>query len=145
MQTPFDYTELFMPHGHCVLWRPLPLGLHVGSDVVTALSYIIISGAIAFFFYKRRDLIERRLYVLFSAFILLCGLGHAFAAVNFWQAYYLSEGALKAVTASVSLITAVVVVLRLPIALDLPSPMMLKRIRAENVRLRKELENLKNG
>ena len=36
----------FMPHGHCYLWTPSILWLHVASDIVIALSYFAIPLAL---------------------------------------------------------------------------------------------------
>jgi hypothetical protein len=44
----------FMPHGHCYLWRPDVLWLHVGSDSLIALSYYAIPIALAYFVRRRR-------------------------------------------------------------------------------------------
>lgn len=46
----------FMPHGMCYLWQPGVLGLHVISDTFIALAYFVISFALAYLVYKRKDL-----------------------------------------------------------------------------------------
>ena len=49
MRVLFDWLRPanFMPHGHCYLWRPDVLWLHVGSDTLIALSYYAIPVALA--------------------------------------------------------------------------------------------------
>jgi hypothetical protein len=34
--------EFFIPHGHCYLWKPGLVGLHIVSDALTALAYYSI-------------------------------------------------------------------------------------------------------
>ncbi|MEZ4292796.1 MAG: GGDEF domain-containing protein, partial [Myxococcota bacterium] len=66
----------FMPHGHCFLWNPEVLWMHVISDAVTAVSYLSIPVALLVVHRRRRDLAEARVLALFAAFIFLCGLSH---------------------------------------------------------------------
>jgi hypothetical protein len=51
----FDWLlpQNFLPHGHCYLWRPDVLWLHVGSDAVIAASYYAIPVALAYFVRRR--------------------------------------------------------------------------------------------
>ena len=111
----------FMPHGMCYLWRPDILWLHVISDAVIALSYFSIPAAMAVFALRRPDLAYRPVMRLFTAFIVLCGLTHAFSIWTVWTPDYFIEGLLKGATAIASLATAVVLWPLLPRALALPS------------------------
>lgn len=115
----------FTPHGHCFLWtRPL-LILYILSDSIIALSYYSIPVALAYFVYKRSDLAFKRVFLMFSAFILACGTTHLMGLWTLWHPDYWLDGSIKAVTAGVSLITAVVLWPLLPKALALPSPAQL--------------------
>ncbi|MEQ8433216.1 MAG: HAMP domain-containing sensor histidine kinase [Oceanicaulis sp.] len=111
----------FMPHGMCYLWRPDLLWLHVGSDAVIALSYFSIPAAMAVFASRRPDLAYRPVVWLFTAFIVLCGMTHAFSIWTVWTPHYYAAGLLKAATALASLATAVALWPLLPRALTLPS------------------------
>ena len=47
--------ELFIPHGHCYLWKPELVGLHIVSDALTALAYYSIPLMLIYFVSKRLD------------------------------------------------------------------------------------------
>jgi len=125
-----------MPHGHCFLWRPDLLWLHVGSDLAIVLAYYSIPLALVYFTKRRTDLHFRGLFLLFGLFIFLCGTTHLMDVWTTWSASYWIEGVVKAVTAAVSLITAVVLWPIVPKALSLPSPMQLQ---TANENLRQEV------
>jgi len=114
----------FMPHGFCLLWRPDILALHAISDLVIAAAYFSIPLAILSFVRRRADLAmeHKRIAVLFSVFILACGLTHVMAVVVLWSPFYVEDGLIKAFTALVSLFTAVALWPMLPRLLEIPSP-----------------------
>ncbi len=121
----------FMPHGHCFLWLPEILWLHVVSDIVIGLSYYSIPFAIIYFAFKRQDLPFRYVFLLFGAFIVLCGATHFFSVWVLWYPDYGPEGIVKALTAIVSVITAVIVWKSIPAALTLPSPLQLQEMNSK--------------
>ncbi|MGA8145789.1 MAG: hypothetical protein WB987_18030, partial [Candidatus Acidiferrales bacterium] len=112
----------FRPHGYCYLWNSRLVWLHVSSDVLIALAYFTIPITLAWFIRKRRDLPFSWIFVCFGIFIVACGGTHVMEVWNLWHANYWLAGALKAVTAAASLVTAVLLVTLMPRALDLPSP-----------------------
>jgi len=116
--------QQFMPHGMCLLWRPTLIGLHVGSDGLIALAYFAIPLGIAYFFARRPDLNiqHKALGALFALFIMACGLTHVMSIVVLWLPYYDAEGALKAVTAVLSVATALALPVLIPQLLRIPSP-----------------------
>ncbi|MCQ8102606.1 EAL domain-containing protein [Methylomonas sp. SURF-2] len=116
----------FMPHGACYLWQPSVLWLHVISDTLIVLSYYSIPFALAYFAYKRTDLIYRWMFVLFGAFILLCGTTHLLSIWTIWHPDYWLEGWVKLLTAMVSVAAAVLAWPLIPKLLKLPSPFALK-------------------
>jgi two-component sensor histidine kinase len=118
----------FMPHGMCLLWRPGLMALHVVSDAVIALSYFALSAALAYFVSHRKGLSLRHhaVAILFALFIGLCGLTHVMSILVLWQPYYTAEGVLKAITAVVSLATALSAPLLIPELLKIPSPSALQ-------------------
>ncbi|MHB8149409.1 MAG: PAS domain S-box protein [Desulfobulbia bacterium] len=128
----------FMPHGYCLVWDPALLWLHAGSDVVTGLAYLLIAAMLFYLVAKRRDLPFFGLFLLFGAFILACGLTHFFAAWTIYVPSYWEEGLVKAVTALISIITALLLLPLLPKLLILPN---LSRSLEENKRLNRELEH----
>ena len=104
----------YIPHGHCYLWQTPLVGLHAVSDLIIALSYFSIPIALVYYIYKRKPDVPVRVSLLFSSFILLCGVGHLFDIVTLWYPVYWLSGAVRAATALVSGYTAVEVALLLP-------------------------------
>lgn len=111
----------FVPHGYCLLWRPDLVAIHATSDALIALSYFSIPIALMVFVRRRRDLEYPWVFKLFGAFILMCGLTHVVGLVTLWQPIYGAQGLVKAVTAGVSVATAIVLWPLIPRALSLPS------------------------
>lgn len=111
-----------MPQGQCFLWKPEVLWLHVVSDTLIALAYYSIPIALFFIAGRRRVPGLRRLMLMFGAFILASGATHAIAVWNIWHAAYGVEGMVKAATAILSVITAVVTIQKTPAALRLTPP-----------------------
>jgi len=111
----------FMPHGACYLWLPSILWLHVISDVLIVLAYASIPFALLYFVYKRKDLAYRWVFVLFGAFILLCGTTHLMSIWTIWHPDYWLEGLIKLATALVSMATAILIWPLMPKVLKLPS------------------------
>lgn len=127
----------FMPHGHCYRWDPLVLSLNVGSDALIALAYYSIPLSLARFAHRRPDLGVPWIAAAFVAFIFACGTTHVLAIWTVWQPAYGIEGVVKALTAVVSVATAIALVRILPTALALPSPATLE---AANVALGAEVD-----
>lgn len=119
-----------IPHGHCYLWDPGLVGLHVASDALIAIAYFSIPLALIHFVRQRKDLPYPWLFQLFGAFIIACGLTHVMEIWTLWHPIYWVSGILKASTAIISLTTAIALIPVIPQALLLPS--------------RQELEQAKN-
>ncbi len=119
-------TDGFMPHGHCYLWKPELLWMHVLSDSAIFLSYASIPVALAIFANKRKDMPFSWVFILFSVFIIACGFTHLLAVVTVWQPAYWLTGVVKIITAIASVSTAIVLFPLLPKALAIPSPTMLQ-------------------
>ena len=111
-------TNLFssdlMPHGHCYLWRPEIVWLHVVSDVVIALAYYLIPVALVYLVRRRRDLPFDWMFLMFGLFILGCGTTHVMEVWTVWHGTYRLAGIVKAVTAAASLVTAALLVPLVP-------------------------------
>lgn len=132
----------FMPHGMCLLWRPELMALHIISDALIAAAYFAIPFGIFVFMRARPDLNDqhRALALLFAVFIAACGCTHVMAIVVLWKPYYVAEGLLKALTAAVSVITALALPFLIPQLLRIPSPKVLE---AEIAAHRKTLSELR--
>ncbi|MGG6263480.1 ATP-binding protein [Leptolyngbya sp. AN03gr2] len=121
----FDSSS-YMPHGHCYLWQTGLVWLHITGDALIALSYYSIPLAIVFFVRKREDLPFNWIFLLFGAFIVSCGTGHLLDIWTLWHPDYWISGTVKAITAMVSVLTAIELYPLIPKALALPSPTQLK-------------------
>src|SRR5205809_271523 len=87
----------FMPHGHCYLWRPELVWLHVLSDGLVALSYTSIPITLVYFVRRKRSLPFNWMVLLFGLFIVACGATHYMEIWTLWNANYWVSGAVKAV------------------------------------------------
>ncbi|MBW4659045.1 MAG: PAS domain S-box protein [Drouetiella hepatica Uher 2000/2452] len=119
-------TGTFIPHGHCYLWNSALVWLHVLSDLGTALAYYSIPLTLFYFVQQRQDLPFNWIYLMFSAFITACGTVHLLEVWTLWHPVYWLSGSIKAITAVVSLGTAVALFRLIPKALALPSPAQLE-------------------
>lgn len=136
-------SDNFMPHGHCFLWEPQILWLHVVSDAIIGAAYFSIPLALLFFIRKRKDVPFHHLFILFGLFIVLCGTTHLFSIWVLWKPDYGPEGIVKALTALASAVTAVITWRIIPIALTLPSPSQLEemnfRLKETNLKIEQEV------
>jgi PAS domain S-box-containing protein len=118
----------FTPHGFCLAWDPGLIWLQAGSDLLITLAYYSIPAALLVFLRRRRDLAFRPVVALFAAFILACGTTHLMAIITLWQPVYWLDGAIKAITAALSVATAVLLWPLMPRALAMPSAKTLQTL-----------------
>jgi signal transduction histidine kinase len=133
-------TNDFMPHGMCYEWNPYVIYLHVISDAIIALAYYSIPLTLLYFVRKRKDLAFDWMFLCFAVFIVACGTTHLMEIFNIWHPTYWLSGLLKAITAAVSIVTAVLLIRLVPKALALPSPSQLREI---NEALQREIHDRK--
>src|SRR5204862_5620044 len=88
----------FMPHGHCYLWDPGLMRLHLISDFLIATAYFVVPLALVNFVGKRRDLPFNWMFVCFGIFILACGMTHVMEILTLWKPYYWVFGMVDAIT-----------------------------------------------
>ncbi|MGA7696115.1 MAG: PAS domain S-box protein, partial [Candidatus Sulfotelmatobacter sp.] len=124
-------SESFMPHGYCYMWDPWIVWLHVISDGLITLSYYCIPPALIYLLVRRRDLPFQWPFWMFGLFILGCGTTHLMEIWTVWRPAYVLSGMVKAITAAVSVATAVMLIPLLPKAIALPSPQQLRRVNSE--------------
>ncbi|RUT04314.1 hypothetical protein DSM106972_045420 [Dulcicalothrix desertica PCC 7102] len=127
----FFTTSYFIPHGHCYLWKPGLVSLHVISDALIGLAYYSIPITLFYFVKKRDDLPFNWVFLLFAAFIVACGTTHFMEIWTLWYPIYWLSGTIKAITALISAYTAIIMVCLIPQALVLPSPAQLKAANQE--------------
>ena len=114
-------SEGFMPHGHCYLWKPGVVWLHVISDALIALAYYSIPITLVHFVRRRRDLSFHWIFLCFAVFIVACGTTHLMEIWSVWKPTYWLSGGIKALTALASVPTAILLIGLVPKALALPS------------------------
>ncbi len=131
-------TGNFIPHGHCYLWQPELVWLHILSDSLIALAYFSIAIALVYFIQKREDIPYPEIFVLFSAFILACGMTHLMEIWTVWHPTYWLSGLIKAITAGISLFTAWTLAPLIPSLLAIPSQAKLEAI---NQKLKAEIQD----
>lgn len=120
-------SQNFMPHGHCYLWEPVTLWLNVGSDGLIAAAYFAIPFSLYEFVRRRTTEIPfPAIFLMFAAFILLCGATHLMEIVTVWHPAYRLGGLLKLLTALVSIATTLALFRLMPAALQLRSPRELR-------------------
>ncbi|MEG4572898.1 ATP-binding protein [Microcoleus sp. N3A4] len=148
------FSTNFIPHGHCYLWKPGLVWLHLTSDVLTVLGYYSVAVAIVYFRYERQDLPPKTVMLLVGLFFIfaLCGTTHLMGVVTLWYPIYWVSGLIKAVNGAWSFYTFTFLVIPLiPVAIDAPSPAQLaltnqeleesrRRIQAINVELEQRVQ-----
>lgn len=127
MEESASLLQKFMPHGMCYVWRPDILWLNVVSDAAIAIAYFSIPFAMFYFLRRRTDLPFRGVVIMFSLFILSCGLTHLMGIWIVWNGHYGVQGVLKAITALISVATALMLYPVLPRMLALRSPAELEQ------------------
>jgi len=135
----FDSSS-FMPHGHCYLWLRSLLILHIASDCLITLSYYSIPITLVYFAGKRPELPYRWMLLMFGAFIVACGTTHLMEIVTIYIPIYWVSGSIKALTALLSMTTAIALIPLVPKALTLHSPDQLEATNQELRLVNKELE-----
>ncbi|MEA5582766.1 GAF domain-containing protein [Nodularia harveyana UHCC-0300] len=134
------FSQNYIPHGHCYLWQKPLVALHLVSDALIAIAYYSIPIMLIYFVNKRNDIPFSKVFVLFGAFIVLCGTGHLLDIWTLWHPDYWLSGIVRAITALVSCYTALQLVELLPQFLAMRSPEYLEIINGE---LEQEIEKRK--
>lgn len=106
LEETLEKSAWFMPHGHCYLWIPWLLWLHVISDLLIGVAYVGIS-LILWGLVRRLRLPFSPVFIAFGLFIGLCGMTHFMKIWTVWTPDYVADGLLKAATAIASVATAI--------------------------------------
>lgn len=140
LQDYFSQTD-FMPHGHCYLWKPGLVTIHVTSDILIGLAYISISITL-YFLVKRIKIQFDRIVLSFGVFIGACGLTHFMEVWNLWNADYWSAAWVKIITAIASVTTGIYLVkLRHPLIQVAEAAKLSEQRRLDLEALTEDLEN----
>ena len=131
-------SQAYIPHGHCYLWQTPLVGLHLVSDLLIAIAYFSIPIMLLYFVFKRNDVPFQGFFIVFGAFIILCGTGHLLEIWTLWHPNYWLSGIEQALTALVSCYTAAEMATLLPRFLSLKTPEQLEILNQE---LQKEISD----
>ena len=100
---------------YCGNWTDFHGWLYIVSDLMIWLAYCLMPVIIINYFTKKKGLIKfQKVYLLFAAFILLCGTTHLFDALMFWIPMYRLNALVRFVTGIVSLMTVYSLIKLLP-------------------------------
>lgn len=99
---------------HCGYWSDFHGWMYIISDLMIWLAYFTLPLVILRYVLQRKNLRFYKVYILFAAFILLCGTTHFLDAVMFWVPMYRLSAVVRLVTGIVSLVTVYYVVRMMP-------------------------------
>lgn len=108
-----------------------------------ALAYFSIVAMLIYFVRQRQDLPFSRIFLLFAALMISAGFTHLMEVWTLWHPDYWVSGSIKALTAGISLLTALEMVPTLPAALALPSAKA--QLEAANQALQGEIKERKQA
>jgi anti-anti-sigma regulatory factor len=110
------------------VWPSEVIWLHVLSDAGITLAYTAIPLSLVLLLRQRRDIPLDWIVLCFAAFIVFCGGTHLMGVITIWKPVYWLSGEVKAWTAGISLLTAVLLQWRVvPVLRGLPSPELLRQ------------------
>jgi two-component system, LuxR family, sensor kinase FixL len=132
----------FLPHGYCIGWSPPLMVIYAVSDILIFISCFSMPVALGYFAGRRKDFAYQRLLWMSAAFIVACGATSLMNAIVLWLPLYGLDALLRAITALVSVATAVMLWPLVPLALKLPSPAQLRQI---NEQLKGEIAERKQA
>jgi chemotaxis family two-component system sensor kinase Cph1 len=101
----FD-TDKWPPRWHCGTWTSFHGWLYILSDLSIWVAYFLIPIIILNYLGRKKNGIKfQKVYLLFAAFILLCGTTHFLDATMFWIPMYRLNALVRFVTGVVSMLT----------------------------------------
>jgi len=101
----FD-TSHWPPRWHCGYWSDFHGWLYIISDLTIWAAYFLIPLIILNYLSKKKERLKfQKAYILFAAFILLCGTTHFLDAMMFWVPMYRFNALVRLVTGIVSMFT----------------------------------------
>lgn len=110
----FD-SRLWPARWHCGYWSDFHGWLYIISDLMIWIAYFLIPVIIFNYVSRRKQVIKYSgIYLLFAAFILLCGSTHFLDASMFWLPMYRLNALVRFLTAVVSLLTVYYLIKILP-------------------------------
>jgi len=143
-----DLFRVYTPRQLCMFQERPVIWLHLVSDFSIGAAYFSIPLALIAIIRRRQDLAFHWMFWMFAGFIVACGTTHFFGVIDLWRPYYRVDGIIKAITAALSIATAIALWPLIPKIVALPSPAQLElRVRERtsqltdvNAALRREAE-----
>ena len=130
-------------HGASLLWKPELVWLNVVSDAMVAIAFFTTAYVLAFFLWRRRELMFRGVFLIFAVFVAVCGLTRLLSIYTMWVPAYELEALTKTFLALISIPVTAVLLLSLPRIVASPTRVQLANAYArleEEVRQRREAE-----
>jgi two-component system, chemotaxis family, sensor kinase Cph1 len=130
-------TDQWPARWHCGNWSSFHGWLYILSDLTIWIAYFLIPVIILNYLSKKKNGIKfQKVYLLFAAFILFCGMTHFLDAVMFWIPVYRLNALVRLITATVSMLTVYYLIKILPQVFRLKSTEelekeVMRRIQAE--------------
>lgn len=131
------FGQALLPHAFCLSTSPALLGVHLLSDALIALAYLLIPWALLRFVRRRPDVPFGWMAWVFGAFIVACGTTHLLDVVTLYYPIYWFSGVAKVFTAVVSLATAALLYRITPQLMSVPS---IAQLREANENLKQEVQ-----
>jgi PAS domain S-box-containing protein len=135
----FDTSD-WPPRWHCGQWSSFHGWFYIISDLLIWSAYFAIPLIIIDFISKRNDVRFHRIYFLFAAFILACGLTHLIDAAMFWMPMYRLSALVRFITGVLSWFTVYSLFKVLPFAFSLKSAAELEKEVAQRIKAEEELQ-----
>ena len=111
----------FTPWGEAFVGQPEVLWVHVISDALIALTYLLILIALASFVRNRAGLSGHGTFALVAFFVFACAVTHLMEIWSVWHGTFRLFGIVKAITGAAGIATAFLLLKAIPDALSLPS------------------------
>lgn len=110
----------YLPHFYCYLGKPALVWTHVIADSLIGLSYVAISGTLAYLVHRgMRSIPFHWILFAFGLFIIACGGTHFVEVITIWVPIYVFSAVVKVATALVSVATAAILPTTVPKVLSL--------------------------
>lgn len=108
-------TDKWPARWHCGEWSDFHGWMYIISDLMIWTAYFLIPLVILNYLSAKKAIIKfQKVYLLFAAFILLCGMTHFFDAMMFWIPMYRLNALVRLVAGVTSLFTLFYLVKILP-------------------------------
>lgn len=139
-------TNLWPARWHCGQWSDFHGWLYIISDLMVWAAYFMIPVLIIYYATRKKsDLKFHNAYLLFAAFIVLCGTTHFLDALMFWVPAYRFNAIVRFITGVVSLVTVFYLIKILPQAFKQKTSTELEKEIAKREEAEKKLAEANKG